>query len=261
MELHKVTYGFDEPDAARRPALVFLNGMTQSTAHWKSQARAMSDAFRVITYDARGQGDTPAGPEPLTLPLHAADLAELLGGLGIDGAHLVGFSHGARVALQFAASYPERVRKLVLVSATARPSALARMIVRSWREVLARGGLEGLAWASLPMILGESYLQASERMVSGIVKASVDRNSEEGVRRLLDAMIDYPDLSDLARSVQSVTLVLTAAQDLLVTREGAQELAALCGGEHVEVHDSGHTIPIEQPDEFRRIVRRFLVSS
>jgi len=260
VKLHRVVYGFDEPDAARRPAVVFLNGMTQSTAHWKSQARAFADAFVVVTYDARGQGDTPAGDEPLSLPLHADDLAGLLDELGIETAHVVAFSHGARIALQFANSHRDRLRRLVLVSAVARPSALARMIIRSWREVLDRGGLEALAWASLPMILGEEYLEGSERMINGIVKASVDRNSEEGIGRLLEAMVQKPDLTDLARGVEADTLVISASDDLLVPRAGAEELARLCGGDHVEVAGSGHTIPIERPDEFRRIVRQFLAS-
>ena len=160
--------------------------------------------------------------------------------------------------IRFANSFPARVRKLVLVSSTATPAALARMIVRSWREVLALGGLEAMSWTALPVILGDRYLAASERMVSGIIKASIDRNTEEGIRRLLDAMIDYPDLGDLARGVQAETLVMSADQDLLVTKAGAQELARICGGEHVEVADSGHTIPIEAPQEFRSILRQFL---
>lgn len=255
MQLNHVTYDFDE---SSRPVVVFLNGMTQSTAHWRSQGRAFGERFRVVTHDARGQGDTPPGDEDLTLELHADDLAGLLDELEVEAAHLVGFSHGARIALQFANSYPDRLRKLALVSATARPTARARTIVRSWREVLERGGMEAMAWAALPAILGEHYLEQSERIIAGIIKASVERNSEEGVRRLLDAMIDYPDLADLARGVEAATLVLSADDDLLVTKEGARRLAELVGGDHVEIAGCGHTIPIEKPEEFRSVVQQFL---
>ncbi len=255
MKLNHVTYGFD---SSSKPALVFLNGMTQSTAHWRSHGRHFSDTHRVVTYDARGQGETPVGDEPLSLELHADDLAGLLDELELEKAHLVGFSHGSRIALQFANSHPERVGRLVLVSATATPSALARMIIRSWREVLDAGGVQALTWASLPTILGNDYLAASERMLSGIVKAAIERNSEEGVRALLDAMAEYPDLSDLARGVRAETLVVSATEDPLVTTEGAAELARLCGGTHEVIEGSGHTIPIERPDEFRRLIGQFV---
>ncbi len=254
MRLHYDNFELD----GTRPTVVFLNGMTQSTAHWRSHGRAFSQQYGVITYDARGQGGTPAGDDPLTLELHADDLAALLDELDVGEAHLVGFSHGARVALQFANRHPDRLRRLVLVSASASPSALARTIVRSWREVLERGGLEAMAWASLPSILGAGYLAQSERILAGIIKASVERNDVDGVKRLLDAMISHPDLATLARGVRADTLVISAAQDLLVTADGARELAVMCGGEHVEVADCGHTIPIEKPDEFRAIVQHFL---
>jgi 3-oxoadipate enol-lactonase len=243
------------------PTVVFLNGMSQSTLHWKSQARAFHEKFQVLTYDARGQGESPAGPVELGLELHAADLAALLDHLGVERANLVGFSHGARVALKFANDHPQAVERLALVSATAIPSALARTIFRAWRETLRLGGLEAMTWCALPTILGDKFLADNEALIGGIVKASLQRNDAEGVRRLLDALSTYPDLSELAKGVQAPTLVYTSKDDLLVTTEGAQELASLCRGRHIEIEGVGHTIPIEAPDAFRHTVTSFLAGA
>ncbi len=253
-QLHYETGGWDRD----RPVVVFLNGMTQSTQHWKSHVRAFEEHFRVITYDARGQGGMPTGEVELTLEQHAEDLASLFDSLDVARAHLVGFSHGARVALAFANEFPDRLDQLVLVSATARPDGLARAIIRSWREVLRLGGLEAMAWTSLSDILGARYLEQNERIIPGIIKASTQRNSAEGVERLLDAMMDYPDLSDLAEGVMAPTLVISADHDLLVTVDGAKELAALTKGRHELIEDCGHTIPIERPEAFRALVIDFL---
>ena len=254
-------YQLREPDQ-QGPTVVFLNGMTQSTAHWKSQSKAFRDSgYRVLTYDARGQGKSELGDRDLSLELHAEDLVALLSALDIDRAHLVGFSHGARVALACASIYPERVDRLVLCSATAEPTALARTIVRSWHEVLIRGGLETLSWSSLPTILGDDFLRKNERILGGIVRAAVERNSEEGVRALLEAMMDYPDLTDMADGIEPDTLVISANQDLLVTHAGAKRLAELCGGTHRHIEGVAHTIPIEAPQEFHTLVHEFLTTS
>ena len=89
------------------PALVFLNGLSQSTANWMSHTRAFRDRYRVVVFDARGQGRSTLGTSPLTLAGHVEDLRELLHSLDISQAHICGFSHGARVALAFAAAAPE----------------------------------------------------------------------------------------------------------------------------------------------------------
>lgn len=256
VQLHYKLYGFEDHEGAT--PIVFLNGMTQTTLSWKTQARALRDRARVITYDARGQGDSGVGERELSLAQHADDLAALLDELDIDRAHLVGFSHGARVALATANHHPDRLARLVLCSATAAPTALARAIIRGWREVLRLGGMEAMSWAALPAILGERFLADNERFIGGIIKASVQRNDPEGIARLLDAMIEYPALDELARGVRAEALVVSGAEDLLVSREGAELLAELCGGRHVEVEGVGHTVPIETPRVFRELITPFL---
>ena len=246
--------GEEEPSTP----VVLLNGMTQTTRHWASHVRVLRETRPVITYDARGQGQSDPPREIPTLELHADDLAALLDHLDIPQADLVGFSHGARVALGFAEHHPRRVRRLVLCSATAEPTALARTIVRSWQEILRLGGLEALSWASLTSIVGPYFLTQNERLLKNIVKASVDRNNAEGVALLLEGLANFPELADLAGKIHCPTLVISADSDPLVTTAGARELARLCGGEHRLVEHCGHTIPIEEPEIFRDFVVEFL---
>ena len=243
--------------STQKPWVVFLNGMTQTTLNWKSLARGLTPRANVLLYDARGQGKSEIGAAPLELELHAQDLASVLEHAGIQRAHLAGFSHGARVALGFARDFPDMLDRLLLCSATAMPTATAQLIVRGWREVLRLGGIEAMSWMSLPSILGETFLAQNEALIGGIVKASVRRNTEEGARRLLEGMMRYPDLSELAAKVRAPTLVLSATQDVLVEHEGAQRLAELAGGRHISVADVGHTIPIEAPDVFSSHVVNF----
>lgn len=256
--LYYERYDTDLPNSNPTP-IVFLNGMTQTTMSWKTLARRLAPRTTVLTYDALGQGQSiPKKDASFDLEMHANDLSELLDHLEIERAHLVGFSHGARVALAMANHHPERLDHLVLCSATAKPTTLQRTIIRSWREILQEGGIKAMSWAALPVILGNDYLTQHEHLIKGIINASTSRNQEEGVARLLEGMMRYPDLSELASGVSAPTLVISGEQDLLVSKDGAEELARLCGGEHREVAGVGHTIPIEQPQLFESLLLEFL---
>ncbi len=254
LSLHYQCHGLDNTG----PTLVFLNGMTQTTRHWASHCRKLRSTFRILTYDARGQGQSDDPRSTPTLDVHTDDLRQLLDHLDIEDVDLVGFSHGARLAIGFARRYPEYMRRLVLTSATAEPTALARTIVRSWREILDLGGLPALSWTALPVIVGDRFLEQNEKLLTNIVRASVERNSEEGTRHLLDGLATFPPLDDLAGHITVPTLVISADSDPLVTPEGAKKLASLCGGEHKLIKNCGHTIPIERPDHFQRLVVEFL---
>ncbi len=252
--LHYKQAGFKH----HRTAVVFLNGMTQTTRHWASQVKVFREDRPVITYDARGQGASDPPRSVPTLSEHTADLLALLDHLDVEEADLVGFSHGARIALGFAEEYPERIRRLVVCSATAEPTAMARTIIRSWQEILELGGLEALSWAAITSIVGPHFLEQNERLLKNIIRASVDRNSEEGVALLLQGLAEFPPLSEIAGKIKAPTLVLSADSDPLVTPEGARELARICGGEHALIPKCGHTIPIEEPELFQEQVLSFL---
>lgn len=240
------------------PVLVFLNGTAQTTLNWKSHSDNFKDRFRVVLYDARAQGQSDLGETSLSPECHAADLAGLLDHLGVETTHLVGLSHGAYVALTFACRYPGRVRRLVLFSVSAKHDARARIIIRSWRNILKTGGLEAMTWAFLPFVFGENFLRQNEKMLDNIVKAIVRRNREKSLVAHLEAIAEYPPLSHLARDIRSPLLVISGCEDPLVKPEGAEELAELCGGRHQCIVGAGHSVSAEVPQLFCKTVSEFL---
>lgn len=249
-------------DRGNGDAIVLLNGMSQSTANWMTQARALRESFRVICYDGRGQGRSSLGPVPYTLDAHVDDLIALLDHLGIERVTLAGFSHGARVAVAAAALHPDRVSRLIVTALGTNEDPLRRAIVRSWYEILQRGGTEAMAWAALPDILGRSFLAAHEEQLDMMVRATTQRNTDEGLAALIDALRGYPSPVEEARRVRAPVLLVTGLEDQLVAPAAARELAdcfRLC--RHVEVPDCGHTVPIEHPDYWRSLVVDFMKHS
>ena len=240
-------------------ALVLLNGMSQTTANWMSQVRHLSQRYQVVTWDTRGQGRSDLGPDPLTLDLHTDDLCALLDELSIERAHVCGFSYGARLAMGFGARCPERTGKLVLTSLGDGRGALRRLIVRSWLEVLDRGGLEAMAWSSLPQILGEDFLARHEEHLDSMVRVTLARNTESGLRALLQGLSSFGPIEQDAARCAGEVLVISADQDPLVGPKAARGLADLFKKARYKlVEGFGHTLPVEAPDVWRELVVDFL---
>jgi pimeloyl-ACP methyl ester carboxylesterase len=130
-----------------------------------------------------------------------------------------------------------------------------------WLKTLKSSGLEAMAWAALPVVLGEDFLTKQEKLLPSIVSAIVTRNKEEGLLSHLEAMHAYPTLAPMARSVSAPCLVISGADDPLVTQEGAKELAALCNARHEHIGGVGHSVPTEAPELFRKTVMEFLLEA
>jgi pimeloyl-ACP methyl ester carboxylesterase len=100
------------------PDVVMVHGITGNLAVWHLHlVPALSDRFRVLTYDLRGHGhsDTPAdGYSPDAM---ATDLLGLLDALGIERPFVVGHSYGADIALYLAARHPDRVAEVIAIEA------------------------------------------------------------------------------------------------------------------------------------------------
>jgi pimeloyl-ACP methyl ester carboxylesterase len=93
-------------------AVVFIHGFTLDTRMWDDQFLPLAQEFQVIRYDLRGFGKSALPTDEAYS--HVDDLKALLDQLEVPRACLVGLSKGGAVALDFALTYPDRVRALVL---------------------------------------------------------------------------------------------------------------------------------------------------
>ena len=104
--------------------LILLHGNGENLTYFKDQIAFFSDEYRVIAVDTRGHGRSPRGIAPFTIRQFADDLREFMEELGIDRAHILGFSDGGNIAAVFAMKYPEKVEKLILNGANLDPSGV-----------------------------------------------------------------------------------------------------------------------------------------
>jgi pimeloyl-ACP methyl ester carboxylesterase len=92
-----------------------VHGITANAFCFQALADALSQRYRVFAYDLRGRGDSDKPEEGYGIPTHAADLAEVIDALELDRPVVIGHSSGAMIGVYFAANYPEKLSKLVLI--------------------------------------------------------------------------------------------------------------------------------------------------
>lgn len=107
IKLNYIDKGTGEP-------LILLHGNGEYLEYFEHQIEYFSKEYRVIALDTRGHGKSPRGEAPFTIRQFADDLKDFMDELGIEKAHVLGFSDGGNIAMIFAMKYPERVNKVIL---------------------------------------------------------------------------------------------------------------------------------------------------
>ena len=96
-----------------------MHGLTANAFCFQALADGLARDHRVYAYDLRGRGDSDKPEHGYSVPIHAADLLKLLDALHLERPVLLGHSLGALISLYFAAHYPQRLSKLILIDAGA----------------------------------------------------------------------------------------------------------------------------------------------
>ena len=124
VELHYTVRGAGEP-------LLLLHGFGGCAGTWDSIAERLAHDYRLILVDMRGHGQSTNPSGKFTHAQSADDIRALLDVLGINRVRAVGFSSGGMTLLHLATSAPNRLSKMVVVSATTHFPDQARAILRA----------------------------------------------------------------------------------------------------------------------------------
>ncbi|MFF5101476.1 alpha/beta fold hydrolase [Streptomyces sp. NPDC000134] len=255
--LHVEVHG---PEGA--PAVVLAHGWTCSTAFWAAQIRALADGHRVIAYDQRGHGRSPASPACGTDAL-ADDLEAVLEATLAPGERAVvaGHSMGGMTVLA-AAGRPavrEHVAAVLLCSTGAsRLVASSTVIplppgrVRTWltRRVLgSRAPLGPVTPVTLRVLkygtLGPGSAPGTVEACARIVHAC-----PRAVRHAWSRVLDLLDLDHGIRRLTMPVEIVVGTADRLTPPVHARSLAAAlphCAG-LTELPGIGHMTPMEAPE-------------
>jgi 3-oxoadipate enol-lactonase len=242
------------------PWLVLLNGLLSDTTMWAGVLPGLTDHFRVLTFDSRGQGrsDAPlAGPYPTALL--ASDAWELFQTLGIVRPWLIGLSNGSALSLELLSAHPEAFPGAVLTSALAHFDFAMNLKAEHWAHCLEVGGPLLQFDAVAPFLWGDRFLEARHGVLRAYhqVVTGADRPQHGNLHQIRGTL--GWDIRDRLGHIQAPVLLLTGAEDLLTPPWKCLETAQGIGGSHFEVVPGiGHAYPVEDPKGFVARVRDFI---
>jgi 3-oxoadipate enol-lactonase len=244
------------------PTILMWPSLLMTGDLWTGQAARFGESNRVVLIDPPGHG----GSEPLRAPFSFTDCArcvvDLLDGLGIAKAHFVGNSWGGMIGATFAADYPDRVEKAVLMNCTASKAGFAQKMKYAAMLQMATvlGGMRPpLTRSALRAFLGPTTLRTRPDVVKA-VRASlraVDIGSARwAVRSVVPAR---PDQHALLQRITTPVLVVAGAEDATFPVAETRAMADSIPGSSFTVLDRiAHLAALEDPARVNSLLEAFL---
>jgi len=245
--------------------IVFLHGFTCDHRNWDPQVKYFSKKFKVITYDARGHGQSSM---PDTIPYsYADDLAALMDYLKIEKAVVVGHSMGGTPAFFYAFNHPERVLALVLAEGGAFISDTTLISPKNLQDyfsgfsyvynVFQKEGIEKAraAWLTINPIKNA----AENPLSSDLIKTMINDYSGWHWHNR-DRSTSNPDgTPELMGKLKTPTLIITGDLSHAVIKQlVAAQNKYIPNSKKVVLSNSNHMLNLENPDQFNSELLIFL---
>jgi pimeloyl-ACP methyl ester carboxylesterase len=247
--------------------VIFVHEFAGDHRAWEPQMRHFGQRYRAITYAARGYppSEVPDDVAKYSQARAADDIKSVLDHLGIDKAHIVGLSMGGFAVLHFGFRHPSRGLSLCVAGCGygaekgqrekfhAEADAIAAFLdtsgIAAFAEKYAYGPTRVQFENKDPRGFAEFKQQLAEHSAIGA------RNTQLGVQR------ERPSLYDLVEEMKALTvptLILTGDEDWPCLQPALLMKQTIPTAALSVMPNCGHTINIEDPDQFNRIVGDFI---
>ena len=246
--------------------VVFIHGLGGCWETWLENIPRIGKTRRVIGVDLPGFGFSEMPPDKISIPSYGRCIEQLCEQLELGKVVLVGNSMGGFTGAEVAIQYPERVERLVLVSAAGISiTELRRAPVLVGSRLVAAIGTRTAAAANnivvrprlRPFVYG-TFIRHPTRIPTDLLYEITNGAGRKGFVGAMHALTDY-DFTDRLPEIGCPTLIVWGAEDMLVPVSDADEFERLIpNARKVVFDDTGHTAMIERPSTFNDCLVEFL---
>jgi pimeloyl-ACP methyl ester carboxylesterase len=249
---------------ADAPAIILLHGFIYSLETWDAWTAALRSDYRVVRFDLLGHG--LSGPDPMRRysPQERADfIGDIMDALAIEEAIIGGNSLGGLAAWRFAATAPERVKALILVSPGGYPTnGVAEEPLPPPPPVAAflKTAPDAGVALTLQNIYGDDSKITADRVQLIAHMMRREGNGEAFIQSIEEFTL--PDPEPLLRRIAAPTLILWGAADIVIPVEQGRRMAAAIPNARLIIYDGvGHVAQEEAAAETAAAVKAFLAET
>ena len=255
--------------SGQREPVVLVHGLGGQWQNWLENIPRLAQSRRVVAMDLPGFGLTPEpeDDEDITITRYGRWVNELADRLELGKVDLVGNSMGGYIAAEVAIQFPERVSRLVLVSAAGISSAevmqmpiltvgrvaaaIASNSVTRYRRLASRPVTRHM---SLALVARHPRLLKADLAYEGFFKGGGKPGFDDALR----ASLNY-DFRDRLPDVKVPTLIVWGEKDSIIPTRDADEFERLIeDSRKVVMKDTGHVPMAERPQAFNDVLVDFL---
>jgi len=238
------------------PSVLLIHGFPLTGRMWSPIVEPLARSYRLIIPDLRGYGESQAG-STATMVDFADDAAALLDHLGeTEPVVVIGLSMGGYIAFEFLRRHRERVRALGLIDTRAEGDSpegakgrrdQAQRVRAEGSKVVADGMRDKLFGPRVDPAVKQAWY---EIMAGANPKA---------VAATLEGLAERFDFTPTLGQIDVPTLIVVGEDDVITPPAGARAMHRAIPGAVIEViPECGHVPPLEQPERFRRVLKKWL---
>ena len=237
--------------------LVFVHGVGLDHKMWDPQIKDLKE-FSLITYDLLGHGKTPYKKNDLILNDFSNQLDKILEHLKIDKIHLIGFSLGSLISLDFASKFQNKIDKLILIGTTYKRSEEERLLVVERFNQAKQN--KPISKQALRRWFTDKYLEDNPK-THDLFMNILNKKPEDhkNFLKAYDLFANHEDNILNVRNIAVKTLVMTGSNDPGSTPSMSKELVKdLSNSRYVEIKNGKHLCSIECADDVNMNIRNFI---
>lgn len=255
--MHFEVLGLQTKDA---PTIVFSSGLGGAAKFWQPQLSALTESFRVITYDQLGTNRSPASlPNNYSIVHMADELATLLSELQVQRCHFVGHALGGLLGLQLALTMPELLKSMVLVNAWSSPNSHTLRCFNIRKAVLAQDRKDIYLQLQALLLYPPDWIAKNVEYLEE--EESHLLNHFPDVSNLLARIhaLSCFDINEKLAEIKTPTLAIANKDDTLVPWQRSKILVDNMPNAELSLMDyGGHASSITVPHTFNNLLLGYL---
>jgi pimeloyl-ACP methyl ester carboxylesterase len=204
-------------------------------------------------------GNTEAGQRGVTIEQFADDTSGLMDALGIQKAHVLGWSMGSLVAQELVLKHPEKVEKLVLYAAYCNANMVPPPpeVIQKLRDTSGTPEEQGMRWISL--LFPSDWLESNGSRVKEIFFHPMGNTPPQSIEKQAMAIGNWHGCCDRLPEIRKQTSLVAGADDVLVPPKNSQYMAGRIQRAKLTILEKGgYGIMFQFPDKFAQTIISFL---